>query len=179
MDHLRAEYFRLGKEVRELMHLASLFKDDIGTYKSVKKRVLYHPREDSKPVYDLMYKLDFRIMNNWHTSGHHFWSVLDSACGKDCNGEYEIVSFSENATDPNRPRLPDYEVLDHDYHMTQNDYRAVLAYCERLNKWVDDSLALIMKCNRLNADRKADGLKYSKRYKTIVNRLLEHVKIRS
>jgi len=36
MEPLEGEYYRLGKEVRELMHVASLIKDDIGKYKSVK-----------------------------------------------------------------------------------------------------------------------------------------------
>jgi len=122
-----------------------------------------------------MYKLDFRILQNWRTSGHHFWSALDSACVKDCDGNYEIVSYSWNDSDPNRQQLPKYEVLDPEYHMTQKDYRTILEYCERLNKWVDDSLAVISS-SKVRNDRKSDGRRYAKSYKLIIQKLIDHVR---
>lgn len=120
----------LGEDMRRLLSEQFMFIDDIHLFKSVQKRVLFHPRPDTLPVYKALYHLGFNNLCIINGPGASLWNELDSVCVRATNGNYELVKWGPMSREPHDP------LLDPDPLLTLRDRRTLRDFCDRFDSWV-------------------------------------------
>ena len=120
----------IGGDMRQLLTEQHMFVKDISQFKSNHKRVRFHPRPDTLPVYNALYHLGFNNTCIINGPGASLWNELDSACVRETNGNYELVSMVSRHQEPHDP------LLDPDPFLTPRDRQTFSDFCDRFDAWV-------------------------------------------
>ena len=157
------ETFRnIGDEMRQLLLEQRMLIDDIGQFKSVKKRIKVHPRPDSLPVYNALYHLGFNNMYIIDGPGASLWNELDSVCVRATKGQYELVRMgSSSCQEPWDP------LLDPDPFLTPRDRQTFSDFCDRFDAWVIRVLDVVTT---------PEGHRYASRFRTKIQKLRDSVR---
>ena len=131
----RGEYERLGQQMRDLLAMSNNIIDDFhemkGELKRTKYRIFPECQEAYKAVFPLMFS-NFRLTNS---PGSALWCSFDSGACAECDGFYIKTDVS------NYPRT---YYLEHGPVLTNGDRIVLFELCEMFERWVDDTLALVL-----------------------------------